>query len=46
MKMKPKTNADNGTRRLDAIFTMPDFGKHKIFLMFDAMNIVTTMAVM
>jgi hypothetical protein len=45
MKMKPKINAVNGTRKLDAILALPVFGKHKTFLMFDAMNITTTMAV-
>jgi hypothetical protein len=45
MKMKPKINAVNGTKKLDAILTIPDFGKHKTFLMFDAINITTTIAV-
>jgi hypothetical protein len=44
MKMKPKINAANGNRKLDVILSNPDFGKHKMFLMFDAMNIATTMA--
>jgi hypothetical protein len=46
MKMKPKINAVNGIRKFDAILDRPDFGKHRIFLIFEAMNITATMAVM
>jgi hypothetical protein len=45
MKMKPKINAVNGIRKFDAFLKKPDFGKHRIFLIFDEMNITTTIAV-